>query len=105
MLKNNNVSIPLWMNEGLAEYLSSGWDTNSEMWIRDMAINGEVLPDFKDLVGYMAYRGGQSVWNFITEKWGEESISEILHQIKNSNNIEKGIKNALGVDSKKLNEQ
>jgi len=97
--------IPMWMNEGLAEYLSTGWDTNSEMWIRDMAINGEVLPEFKELNGYMAYRGGQSVWNFITEKWGEESISEILHQIKNSNNIEKGIKNALGVDSKKLNEQ
>jgi len=99
------IRIPMWMNEGLAEYLSNGWDTNSEMWIRDMAINGAELPDIKNLNGYMAYRGGQSVWNFITEKWGEESISEIIYQIKKSNNVETGIERALGVDFKKLNEQ
>ena len=99
------VQIPLWMNEGLAEYLSSGWDTNSEMWIRDMAINGGELPSLNQLTGYMAYRGGQSVWNFITDKWGDESISELLYQIKKLNNIELGFKSALGVDMKKLQEQ
>ena len=99
------IRIPMWMNEGLAEYLASGWDTNSEMWIRDMAINGGELPDIKNLNGYMAYRGGQSVWNFITDKWGEESISEIIFQIKKSKNLETGIQRALGVDYKKLNEQ
>ena len=95
----------MWMNEGLAEYIASVWDTNSEMWIRDMTINGREFPDIKDLNGYMAYRGGQSVWNFITEKWGEESISEIIYQIKKSNNVETGFKRALGVDLKKLNDQ
>ena len=99
------VQIPMWMNEGLAEYLSSGWDTNSEMWIRDLAINGGEFPQIRQLTGYMAYRGGQSVWNFITEKWGEESIAEIFYQLKKSNNIETGFKRALGVDFKKLNEQ
>ncbi len=97
--------IPLWMNEGLAEYLSSGWDTNSEMWIRDMAINGGEFPPIPQLTGYMAYRGGQSVWNFITQKWGEESIAEILYQIKKTNNVEAGLKKALGVDLKKLEQQ
>ena len=99
------VQIPMWMNEGLAEYLSSGWDTNSEMWIRDLAINGGEFPQFRQLTGYMAYRGGQSVWNFITEKWGEESIAEIFYQLKKTNKIETGFKRALGVDLKKLNEQ
>jgi len=79
------IQIPMWMNEGLAEYLASGWDTNSEMWIRDMVINGGEFPDINNLNGYMAYRGGQSVWNFITDKWGEESIAEIFYQIKKSN--------------------
>ena len=99
------VQIPMWMNEGLAEYLSSGWDTNSEMWIRDLAINGGEFPQIRQLTGYMAYRGGQSVWNFITEKWGEESIAEIFYQLKKSNKVETGFKRALGVDLKKLNEQ
>jgi Tol biopolymer transport system component len=99
------VQIPMWMNEGLAEYLSSGWDTNSEMWIRDLAINGKEFPEIYQLTGYMAYRGGQSVWNFITEKWGEESIAEIFYQLKKANNVETGFKKALGIDLKKLNEQ
>lgn len=99
------VQIPLWMNEGLAEYLSSGWDTNSEMWIRDLAINGGELPRIQDLTGYLAYRGGQSVWNFITSEWGEESIAEIIFQIKKSNNVNKGLKTALGIDIKKLEKQ
>ncbi len=99
------VRIPLWMNEGLAEYLSSGWDTNSEMWIRDLAINWETFPEIRELTGYMAYRGGQSVWNFITSKWGEESIAEIFYQLKKANNVETGFKRALGVDFEKLNDQ
>ena len=106
MVSNSiKVTIPLWMNEGLAEYLASGWDTNSEMWIRDLAINWREFPDIKNLTGYMAYRGGQSVWNFITQKWGEEAIAEIIHQIKKLNSVELGIKQSLGVDLKKLNKQ
>ncbi len=67
--------IPGWMNEGLAEYLSDGWSTNSDMWMRDLAINGGDLPDIYRLNGYLSYRGGQSVWRFIAQKWGEESFS------------------------------
>ena len=97
--------IPLWMNEGLAEYLSGKWNTNSDMWMRDLAINSPNLPQIPQLLGYMAYRGGQSVWNFITEKWGEESISEIFYQIKAKDNVEMCLKNALGVNLEQLTEQ
>ncbi len=99
------VVIPMWMNEGLAEFLSSGWDANSEMWIRDLAINASELPDFSQLTGYMAYRGGQSVWNFITDKWGEESIAEIFYQIKKEGKLDLGVKKALGLDLKNLNKK
>ena len=34
MLRTGNVIIPLWMNEGLAEYLSNDWVVNSDMWMR-----------------------------------------------------------------------
>ncbi|MBT5537454.1 MAG: BamA/TamA family outer membrane protein [Candidatus Marinimicrobia bacterium] len=97
--------IPGWMNEGLAEYLASGWDTNSDMWLRDLAINGGDLPNINMLGGYWAYRGGQSVWKFITDKWGDEVIAEVFTQIKRKNNVEKGIENSLGVDIDELTEQ
>ncbi len=99
------AQIPGWMNEGLAEYLASGWDTNSDMWMRDLAINGGELPMIHQLQGYLAYRGGQSVWKFITGKWGEESIAEILYQIKTEDNVNKGLEMALGIDIEELTEQ
>ncbi len=99
------VGIPGWMNEGLAEYLASDWDAKSDMWVRDLAINGGEFPIIRRLDGYWAYRGGQSVWKFITSKWGNESIAEIFYQIKSKNSVEKGLKEALGVDFKGLNEQ
>ncbi len=105
LVNTNAVFIPLWMNEGLAEYLSSTWDSNSDMWIRDLAINFTELPTINNLNGYLAYRGGQSVWKFITEKWGEESISEIFYNIKVAGNLNKGVKNAIGIDLNELSKQ
>lgn len=99
------AQIPGWMNEGLAEYLASGWDTNSDMWMRDLAINGDQLPMIQQLTGYMAYRGGQSVWKFITSKWGEESIAEIFYQIKSEDNVKKGLELSLGIEMEELSEQ
>ena len=105
LINSNAVFIPMWMNEGLAEYLSTSWDANSEMWLRDLAINYTQLIEIKDLNGYLAYRGGQSVWKFITEKWGQESIAEIFFNIKSSGNLNKGIKNAIGIDLEELSNQ
>jgi Tol biopolymer transport system component len=105
IINTNTIMIPMWMNEGLAEYLSSKWDANSEMWIRDLAINYTQLPTINDLNGYLAYRGGQSIWNFITEKWGEESIAEIFFNIKSSGNLNKGVKNSIGIDINELSIQ
>ena len=105
LINSNSVYIPLWMNEGLAEYLSATWDTNSDMWIRDLVINYDQLPTINDLNGYLAYRGGQSVWRFITSKWGEESIAEIFFNIDNKKNINQGLKSAIGIDLEELNNQ
>ena len=54
---------------------------------------------------YWAYRGGQSVWNFITEKWGEESIAEIIKQIKAKGNVNLGVKSAISITIDELSEQ
>ncbi len=97
-------SIPLWMNEGLAEYLAGGWDTNADMYMRDLAIHGDI-PPVRQLYGLYAYRGGQSVWRYITAKYGEESIAEIFSRIKMNSNVEQGIKAAIGADYKHLSEQ
>ena len=68
------------------------------MWIRDLALNGGDFPDFNQLNGYLAYRGGHSIWRFITTKWGDEVIAEIFWELKKVSNIDKALKNILGAD-------
>ena len=104
-IRNNSVMIPLWMNEGLAEYLTNEWDTNSDMWMRDIALNSETMPQIPYLNGYLAYRGGQSVWNFITQKWGKEIIAELFSNIKYKNDTNKAIEVTLGIDLMELSNQ
>ena len=101
----NRVMIPTWMNEGLAEYIADDWSTNSDMWLRDLVINSQQIPDIPYLNVYLAYRGGQSVWEFITHKWGDEIIAEIFHHIKLKKNINKGIEYALNINIKELSYQ
>jgi len=96
------LQVPLWANEGLSEFLSVDWDTNSDMVLRDLAIE-ERLPEIQQLnYSILAYKGGQSVWQYITKKYGREKVGEIFQQMKRTQNAEKGFKNALGVDFEQL---
>jgi len=101
---NISIRLPLWFNEGLAEYLSLGWDTNTDMFIRDAATS-EYLPDIQDLDGYFAYRGGQAVFHYIAQKYGDEKIGELVNKIKGKANFENGLKAAIGLDINELNER
>ncbi len=98
------LRIPLWVNEGLAEYLSMNWETKADMTMRDLSIN-EKMPTVKELESYMAYKGGQSVWRFIAEKYGREKIGEIINAMKMTQNAEKGFERALGMDFEDLTKQ
>ncbi len=100
----NSLRIPLWANEGLAEYLSSNWETKADMTIRDLSIN-ERIPTIQELEYFLVYKGGQSVWRFIAEKYGREKIGEIFHAMKGTGNAERGFKRALGMDFEELTEQ
>lgn len=100
----NPLQLPQWMNEGLAEYASLRWDVNSDMFLRDATINN-YLPPIEYLSGYFAYRGGQSVWYYIANKYGEQKIGEILNRIKGTRNVEAGFKSTIGLSIKELSER
>ena len=98
------LQVPLWANEGLAEFLSVDWDTNTDMVLRDLAIE-ENLPEIDQLnYSILAYKGGQSIWKYITNKYGREKVGEVFQQMKRTQNAEKGFENALGIDFEKLTE-
>jgi len=103
---SSNISLrfPLWFSEGMSEYLSLGWDANTDMFIRDAA-SSDNFPDINNLDGYFAYRGGQSVIHYIAQKYGDEKIGEIMNKIKSKGSVEEGIKASIGLNLEELNER
>ncbi len=76
-------NIPLWMIEGLAEYMSIGSvDPQTTMWIRDDILQKE-FPSIDDLnkkPQYNPYRYGQAFWTFTTRVWGDSIIYPLFSQ-------------------------
>jgi len=103
---SNNITLqlPLWFNEGIAEYEALRWDTDSDMFLRDATVH-EYLPPINQLNGYFAYRGGQSLWWYIERKYGEQKIGDILNRIKSTRSVEAGFKGAIGLGLEDLSER
>ncbi|MGD8426129.1 MAG: peptidase MA family metallohydrolase [Balneolaceae bacterium] len=103
-LSGNALEIPNWFNEGMAEYTSLGWDTNTDMWIRDAVIN-DYLPPIQRLGGYFAYRGGESLWNFIAQEYGRPKITEIMQTLKSQRNLQTAFTRTLGLNIEELSQK
>ncbi len=105
ILQNNiRLRLPLWFNEGLAEFSALGWDSNSDMYIRD-AILDDDLASIDRLSGYFAYRGGQSVWDFVAAQYGKDKVSEILQRVRMSRSVNESFKRSTGLTLEELSER
>ncbi len=74
-------SLPLWLIEGMAEYLSKGRDDPlTAMWMRDAALRGD-LPSFEQLTSdrrFFPYRYGQALWAYIGGRWGDRAVTDLF---------------------------
>lgn len=105
MIANNiTLQLPLWFDEGLAEYEALKWETDSDMFLRDATVH-EYLPPVANLYGYFAYRGGQSLWRYIADKYGDQKIGEILNRIKSTRSVEAGFRGSIGLSLEELSER
>lgn len=72
--------LPLWLVEGMAEYLSVGRDdTHTAMWLRDATLLGE-LPTIDQLCcdpRFFPYRYGQALWAYIGGRFGDRTVPEL----------------------------
>src|SRR6056297_3846755 len=105
-IMSNNIQLvfPLWFEEGLAEYLALGWDTQTDMFMRDAVLNN-YLPPIQRLGGYFAYRGGQSFWYYIETEYGRPKITEILERIRLTRNVQQAIEQSVGLNVEELSER
>jgi len=99
------AQLPGWFIEGLAEYESRyGWDIESDMFMRDAAINGYVT-SLENLDGYLIYKGGQSVFYYLAARYGRQKIGEILNKLRANRDTNRTFKAAIGIDLEELSKR
>lgn len=105
-IMQNNIQLvfPLWFEEGLAEFLALGWDTQTDMFMRDAVLNN-YLPPIPQLRGFFAYRGGQAFWYYIADQYGRPKITEIMQRIRTTRNIQQALVQSLGLQIDELSDR
>ena len=101
------VNPPLWLMEGMAEYLSLGTDHRfTDMWLRDAALNGDI-PTIEQMTLYpdkfFPYRFGESLMRYIGERWGDQVIGQILEAVPNVG-VERAFRRELGLSLEELSD-
>jgi hypothetical protein len=98
--------LPLWLIEGMAEYLSLGReDAHTAMWMRDAALRGE-LPTIRQLTRdtrFFPYRYGQALWAYVAGRWGDRAVPEV-YRFATRTGFEVALERVLGVNSEQLSE-
>ena len=83
-------SSPLWVHEGLADYMTGDWRPLDLMSVRDAAV-ADIIPKMSKLEGYsdvggarMIYNLGHAIFEFIESKWGKEGLRQYLFSLRKS---------------------
>ena len=79
--KMNYNDLPLWYNEGLAEFYSEGWSSQGEMFVRDAVLNGYFVPlrEMYQIYGsFLMYKEGQNFLRFLASEFGEDKVIELI---------------------------
>ncbi len=80
--------IPLWVDEGLSDYMRGQWTPMDMMTVRDAAV-ADIIPKMSEFEGYggftnprLVYNLGHAVFEFIESRWGKEGIRQFLFALR-----------------------
>ena len=83
-------NVPLWVNEGLSDYMTGVWRPIDLMSVRDAAV-ADIIPRMTELEGYTAtgsvrlvYNLGHATFEFMESRWGMEGIRQYLFSLRRS---------------------
>ena len=83
-------TVPLWVDEGLADYMAGVWRPMDLMLVRDATV-ADIIPKMTKFEGYgqftnprVVYDLGHAAFEFIEAKWGKEGIRQYLFSLRKS---------------------
>ncbi|MYI74890.1 MAG: hypothetical protein F4057_06095, partial [Acidobacteria bacterium] len=82
--------VPLWVDEGLADFLAGVWRPLDIMQVRDVAVS-DTVPDMTRFQSYGGFASGRVVYNlghavfeFIESRWGDNGIRSFMFALRRS---------------------
>jgi len=90
------LTLPDWFVSGAAAYVAEGWGAEMDDHMRDLIFHKNIRKP-SSLEGKEATLVGQSIWNYIAERYGKSNISNILNLTRIIRNEESSIVSTLGV--------
>ncbi|MBC6606789.1 PD40 domain-containing protein [Hymenobacter sp. BT188] len=93
------LQLPEWFIAGASSYAAEGWSVEMDDYMRDMTqqYEGTKTAPFFLRNPQLA---GQSVWNYIAERYGYTTIQNILNLTRITRDVEVGISSSLNVPYK-----
>lgn len=105
--------LPLYMHEGLAKYLTNDWSAAESELLSKIASSGRLIPlshladrflvDKDEIT--MAYVQGYSIIEYLARKYGEESLSDILAEIKAGHTYPVALEYSIGITPEQLEKE
>ncbi len=81
-------TVPLWVAEGLSDYMTGIWRPVDLMTVRDAAVTDNI-PKMSRMEGYgqttnprLVYNLGHAAFEFIESKWGKEGLRQFLFSLR-----------------------
>lgn len=95
------LNLPDWFVDGVSLYVAKGWNAEMDDYVRQL-VQGKQVNKALKFTGPEGALIGQSIWNYIVEKYGKGSVANILNYTRVIRNEQKSIYITLGIPFKQL---
>jgi hypothetical protein len=83
-------NMPLWVFEGMSDYMTGYWRPNDMMTVRDAAVT-DIVPKMSEMDEYggfsnprLIYNLGHAAFEFMESKWGKEGVRAYVFALRRS---------------------
>lgn len=101
---SSQISLPDWYLKGLVNYISRGWDYETDNRVRDGILTGRY-----EKLNFLEYDdaiyAGHSFWRYVAKKYGDPIIPNVIYLTKIYKNVDDGLMYVLGMKLKDIQKE
>ncbi len=97
------MNLPEWFKQGLVSYVGKTWEAGLDNELRNIILQ-EKYKDFNSFADANPKLAGHSMWYFISQNYGQSTVSNLLYLTRINRSIDSGFLYVLGTSYKKTSE-